>query len=161
MNLNREMSSVTKSCFPGSNILGATGLSPACLRRVFSTRGLFGAGSTLTGLEQATVYAELQLSAGAVPPLPASEEVPNHWRLGLIRALVREILRQDIHRYERQAQFARRFGVPGDVLSEVTRTVRTAMLVYGAGAPVQQEVEVATVTPTQGANDGFALCASA
>ncbi|TDU31674.1 hypothetical protein DFR24_1051 [Panacagrimonas perspica] len=154
MNLHRKTSSVRSTFESGHNILSATGLSRAFLRGMFASSGLFGADSSLSGPEQASLYAELKLPAGTVPPFCVTTDVPNHWRLAAIRSVVRVILGGNVDGYARQIAFARQFGVSGDVLSEVTRTVRTAMLVYGVGAPVQRDVRfdiIASATP--GANE--------
>lgn len=143
------------------NIVGVTGLSRACLRRLFSESVLFGAESALSGFEQAGVYTELQLPAGEYMPAVSTFDVPDHWRIAAIRSIARSILRQDVDAYERQLDLARRIGVGDEVLTEVVRTVQTAMLVYGAGTVMQRSAGLAIVNPGAGANDPSEARASA
>lgn len=152
MNTIRKTSSALSSFTFGSNIAGATGMPRAMLRRLFSERGLFGAESALTRHEQAGIHAELQLPAGAVPAMAAVDEIPDHWRIAAIRSIARMVLRDEVDAYDRLTTFARRFGIEDRVTSEVARTVRTAMFLYGAGVSIRRDVEVRGVEQTAEAN---------
>ena len=148
----RKTSSIVDSLTSGSNIMGATGLPRAALRRIFADSGLFGTQSLLSAPEKAMVYTELQLPAGAVPALPATDEIPNPWRTSAMRSLVRVFLRREMQWYERHVALARWFGIEDRVIAEVVRTVQTAMFLYGAAVQVPQDVTVCNVAPTANAN---------
>lgn len=148
----RRTSLTIASLFAGSNILGATGLPRAALRQIFAERGLFGTESLLSAPEQAMVYAELQLPAGAVPALPATDEIPGLWRTSAMRSLVRGVLHREVVCCERQLQLARWFGIEDRVIAEVVRTVQTAVALYGAPVRAGRDVTVGSVSTNPNAN---------
>lgn len=144
-----------------SNILGATGLSRGALRRLYAENGLFGADSSLSALEQAGIYAELQLPAGSVPPHRATQEVPNHGRIAAIRAVARNVLRRESGSHESQLALARQVGVQDRVIAEIVRTVCASMIVFGVGGRVCEDVALGVTASMAGNTDVAADLAAA
>jgi hypothetical protein len=126
-----------------TNILGATGLSRAALRSVFAETGLFGRDSSLPVNEQAAVYAELQLPAGAVPPIASSHELNGTRSIEALRGFTRWIQQHDGNCTDAIWSLAASGGVAEGTLLETLHVVRSATLLYGAGRPSRRDVQLA------------------
>lgn len=139
MNLFERRATRTHCLVASSGLLGATGLSRTALRGVFAEIGLFGRDTPLSAREQAAVYAELRLPAGAVPVIAWKETAAD--AATALRVFAREVLVQrGVVSAEAWTQ-ASLSGLDERVLRETLRAVRHAVLLYGTG-PSSSDVRV-------------------